>query len=93
MKIDDLIKYVLIAAGVYVVWQYILVPMMTPTTTTTSAANAVANPTMTQQIPSTAFPSVSGAMVPSIATATPAVPIASPIYGGGGVGPNGQLQM
>lgn len=56
MKTDDLIKYALIAAGVYIVWQYVLVPMMAAPSTT-SLANAAANPTTTQVIPSSAFPS------------------------------------
>lgn len=31
MKTDDLIKYALIAAGVYIVWQYVLVPVFNST--------------------------------------------------------------
>ena len=55
MKTDDLIKYALIIGAAYIVWQYVLAPMMAGPTTV-SAATAAANPTTTQLLPSSAFP-------------------------------------
>lgn len=74
MKTDDLIKYALIAAGVYIVWQYVLVPMMAAPSTT-SLANAAANPTTTQVIPSSAFPSTT--------LSTTMAPVGLQVNGGG----------
>ncbi len=85
MKTDDLIKYALLGLGVYIVWQYVLVPMFN-----SSVVVPASLPPVTQ----------SNVLTP-ISTATPAVPLAPVVnvgpmpitYGGGGVGPNGQLQM
>ena len=59
MKTEDIIKYALIAVGAYLVWEYVLSPMMagtaaaptptpgTGTTTSTSTAGTVPNSTIT----------------------------------------------
>lgn len=64
MKTDDLIKYALIIGAAYIVWQYVLMPMMA-TPSTVSAATAAANPTTTQLIPSSAFPTTTSVSAPT----------------------------
>jgi hypothetical protein len=59
MKTDDVIKYLLLGLGVYLVWEYVLSPMITGVTT----------PSTIPQVSQT--PNV----LTSISTATPAVPV------------------
>lgn len=75
MKTDDIVKYLLIGFGVYVVWQYVLAPMMA------TSANLAA-PQATATIPSSAFPTTttpaqinSGGPVTVIATPQQAIPL------------------
>jgi len=91
MKTDDLIKYVLLGLGVYIVWQYVLVPMMNPTVTTPAALPPVSQ---TPNVLTPIYTPTPDAPVPVIfqgpVLTQPVGPV-SQTFGGGAPGPGGAL--
>src|SRR6202044_1951190 len=51
MKTEDIIKYALIAAGAYLVWEYIIQPMMNAPAAAPATGTTAAAPTTTTQSP------------------------------------------
>lgn len=75
MKTNDIIRYALYAAGAYLVWVYVIQPMMgsgTGTTAVTTAATAPAQ--VTTQVPAP----VTATITPALVQATSSAPVTVP---------------